>query len=131
MTNNQQALGDDEVSRLKESVSAFFSKQQTLTSSCPSTAPHSDQASASLASVTPGPATASGKAADKTAAPGKKGKVPGEPAVPLLSTVAGQQQELLKWSNMLQGNNGIILQDAECADWLANLLKIHCKVQIG
>ena len=125
MTNNQQALGDDEVSRLKASVSAFFSKQQTLTSSRPSTAPHSDQASASPASVTPGPATASGKAADKTAAPAKKEK---ELAVPLLSTVAGQQQELVKWSNMLQANNGIILQDAECADWLANLLKIHCKV---
>jgi len=128
VTNNQQALGDDEVSRLKESVSAFFSKQQTPTSSRPSTAPHSDQASASPASVTPGPATASGKAADKTAAPGKKGKVPAEPTVPLLSTVAGQQQELVKWSNMLQANNGIILQDTECADWLANLLKIHCMV---
>ena len=128
MTNSQQALGDDEVSRLKASVSAFFSKQQTLTSSRSSTAPHSDQASASPASVTPGPASASGKAADKTAAPGKKGKVPGEPTVPLLSSVAGQQQELLKWSNMLQANNGIMLQDAECADWLANLLKIHSKV---
>ncbi|KAL0048239.1 hypothetical protein WJX82_010821 [Trebouxia sp. C0006] len=128
VTNNQQALGDDEVSKLKASVSAIFSKQQTLTSSRPSTAPHSDQASASPASVTPGPAIASGKAADKTAAPGKKGKVPGEPTVPLLSTVAGQQQELMKWSNMLQANNGIILQDAECADWLANLLKIHCMV---
>ena len=116
------------MSRLKASVSAFFSKQ-ALISSRPSTAPHSDQASvASPASVTPGPATASGRAADKTAAPGKKGKVPGEPAVPLLSTVAGQQQELVKWSNMLQANNGVILQDAECADWLANLLKIHCKV---
>lgn len=125
MTNNQQALGDDEVSGLKARVSAFFSKQQTLTSSRPSTAPHSYQASASPASAAPGPATASGKAADKTAAPGKKGK---EPAVPLLLTVAGQQQELTKWSNMLQANNGIILQDAECADWLANLLKFHCNV---
>lgn len=128
MTNNQKALETDEVSRLKASVGAFFGKQQTLSSSRPGTAPHSDWATASLSSDTPGPAAASGKAADKTAAPGKKGKVPGEPTVPLLSTVAGQQQELVKWSNMLQANNGIILQDAECADWLANLLKIHCKV---
>lgn len=113
---------------MKAGMNAFFSKQLGLPGSRPSTA-QSDLASARPASVTPSTASGS-KATDKAAPPGtaKKGKGASEPAVPLLSSVAGQQQELTKWSNMLQTGNGVILQDAELADWLASLLKLHCNV---
>ena len=127
MTDTQQALEDSELNRLKDSVNAFFSKQQGLPSSRPGTAPAVEEAATTTAAAVAAPS----KAADKAPVSAKKGKGSSEPAVPVLSTVVGQQQELTKWSNLLQTNIGLVLQDAECAEWLSSLLKDHCSTHVS
>ncbi len=124
VTDTQQALGEADLSRLKASVSAFFSKQQGPPSDRSSTTPLVEESAASSTTTASAAAPVS-KAAEKAIAPTKKGKGGSDPAVSVLSIVAGQQQELTRWSNMLQTDNGIILQDAKCAEWLAGLLKAH------
>ena len=123
VTDSQQALGDAELSKLKSSISAFFAKDQSLLDSQPIVPVHSEGPSVEASA----PAAAA-VAPAKAAAP-KKGKAGSDPAVPLLSTVPGQQQELEKWSSMLHTETGLILQDVECAEWLHSLLKHHCKAQ--
>ena len=123
VTESQQALADADLEVLKSAVSSFFSKQQGPDSSRPITARQVQELSAGQAAA---PSSREDKAADKAATPVKKGKGIIEPGVPVLQTVPGQIAELSRWSNMLQPNNGLILQDNDMADWLASLLKVHC-----
>lgn len=124
VTKSQQALPDADLEVLKSALSAFFSKQQGPSSSRPTTERQAWELGASHAAA---PSSKAGdKAADKAALPIKKGKGTTEPGLPVLQTVPGQIAELSRWSNMLQTNHGLILQDADMADWLASLLKAHC-----
>lgn len=123
VTESQQALPDADLDELRSSLRAFFTKQPGPPSSRSAPVPQAPDSSLP-------PATASKaveKASDKTAAAAaKKGKGSNEPAVPTLQTVPGQIAELSRWSSMLEADAGLVLQDADFADWLAMLLKEHC-----
>lgn len=118
---SQQALADSDLEKLKSSLSSFLTKQQSLAAS--RSTPEVQAQLSSAPEAAPAPVS---KAADKAATPAKKGKGVTEPAVPLLQTVPGQVAELGKWSSLLQTNTGVVLQDTDLANWLAELLRSHC-----
>ena len=121
VTQDQQALADADLDAVKSALSSFLRKQQDLpiASSRSNTVGQAPAATGTQAI----PASRDG---DKAGAAGKKGKGAAEPAMPVLQTVPGQVAELGKWSSMLQTDGGIVLQDADLADWLAGLLRAHC-----
>ena len=118
---SQQALTDSDLEKLRSRLSCFLSKQQALISS-----PSTPEAQAQHSSAPQAASAPASKVADKAATPAKKAKGITEPAVPLLQTVPGQITELGKWSSMLRTNTGVVLQDSDLADWLAELLRLHC-----
>lgn len=118
---SQQALADSDLEKLRWSLGSFLTKQQGLATS--QTTPEEQPQRSSGPQAAPAPVS---KAADRAATPAKKAKGVTEPAVPLLQTVPGQVAELGKWSSILQTNTGVVLQDADLADWLAELLRSHC-----
>ena len=127
MNESQQALAVPDLDKLNFSLSSFLSKQQGPTSNRSTPDAQAQQSGGPQAASAPASKAtdqAADKAADK-AALAKKGKGVAEPAVPLLQTVPGQVAELSRWSSMLQTNSGIVLQDNNLADWLADLLRMH------
>lgn len=116
-------MSDADLNLLRSAMAAFLSKCEEPAPATPA------EAAGSVAndpSVAAGEGPPAGSPPPKTAdKPGtaKKGKASAEPALPALATLDGQMAELRKWNSMLDTTSGLTLQDADCADWLASLLK--------
>ena len=113
-------MSEGDLDQLKNSIAAFLSKSHAPVIVSPAAIAGSATDNTAAAATARAAGSPPPRTPDK-ATTAKKGQAGTEPPPPALSTCEGQMAELSKWHSIV--NTGFAAQDAECADWLASVLK--------